>query len=122
MGSDQRKLVLQERTLGSAPQGAALRSAADRVHVLGRVHERLQRANHQTVVDMGEFLSALCDDLRSALKLGRRLSTSEFLNNGREALAVERAQSRERRGGSEGNSGGQVGDVTGLDDVDDRRV
>ena len=64
-------LRLQERTLGSPAEGAALRSAADRVHVLGRVHERLQRANHQTVVDMGEFLSALCDDLRSA-RIGRR--------------------------------------------------
>ena len=34
--------------------------------MLGRVHERLQGANHRPVVNMGEFLSALCDDLRSA--------------------------------------------------------
>jgi two-component system, sensor histidine kinase PdtaS len=64
-------LRLQERTLGSPAEGAALRSAADRVHVLGRVHERLQGANHRPVVNMGEFLSALCDDLRSA-RIGLR--------------------------------------------------
>jgi len=36
-------LRLQERTLGSPAEGAALRSAADRVHVLGRVHEQRAR-------------------------------------------------------------------------------
>jgi len=64
-------LRLQERALGSPAEGVALRSAADRVHVLGRVHERLQRANHRPVVNTGEFLSALCDDLRSA-RIGLR--------------------------------------------------
>jgi two-component system, sensor histidine kinase PdtaS len=60
-------LRLQERAIEDTTARAAFRSTADRVHVLGRVHERLLRANHAAVIDTREFLAALCDDLRSAL-------------------------------------------------------
>ena len=64
-------LRLQERDAGEPTASAALRSAADRVHVLGRMHERLQRANQEAVVHMREFLNALCEDVRSA-RIGLR--------------------------------------------------
>ena len=64
-------LRLQERDIGDPTASAALRSAAERVHVLGRMHERLQRANQAAVVDMREFINALCEDVRSA-RIGLR--------------------------------------------------
>jgi two-component system, sensor histidine kinase PdtaS len=60
-------LRLQERGLEDETARAALRSTADRVHVLGRVHERLRRANQDAVVDTREFITSLCDDLKVAL-------------------------------------------------------
>ena len=50
-------LRLQERDAGEPTASAALRSAADRIHVLGRMHERLQRANQEAVVHMREVSS-----------------------------------------------------------------
>jgi two-component system, sensor histidine kinase PdtaS len=64
-------LRLQERDIAEPAASAALRSAAERVHVLGRMHERLQRANQEAVVHMREFLNALCEDVRSA-RIGHR--------------------------------------------------
>jgi two-component system, sensor histidine kinase PdtaS len=60
-------LRLQERTVADETARGALSSTADRVHVLARVHERLERADGDAVVDAREFVSALCDDLKAAL-------------------------------------------------------
>jgi two-component sensor histidine kinase len=60
-------LRLQERSVEDETARTALASTADRVQVLARVHERLQRAEKAAVVDMREFIVALCDDLRMAL-------------------------------------------------------
>jgi two-component sensor histidine kinase len=60
-------LRLQERLVKDSTGSAALRSTADRVHVLARVHERLQRSHTTAVVDTREFVSTLCDDLKEGL-------------------------------------------------------
>lgn len=62
-------LRLQERSLDDRDAKAALASSADRVQVLGRIHERLQRSNIAAVVDSRQFIFALCDDLRLAIEL-----------------------------------------------------
>jgi two-component sensor histidine kinase len=64
-------LRLQGRNIAEPAASAALKSASERVHVLGRMHERLQRANQEAVVHMREFLNALCEDVRSA-RIGHR--------------------------------------------------
>lgn len=60
-------LRLQAHAIPDEAARSALSATADRVQVLGRVHERLQRANQSVVVDMRAFITALCDDLRTAL-------------------------------------------------------
>src|SRR5207253_1510314 len=60
-------LRLQQRSLSDGAASSALSSTADRVQVLARVHERLQRAEQGAVVDTRDFISALCDDLKAAL-------------------------------------------------------
>jgi two-component sensor histidine kinase len=49
----------------------ALSVAADRVHVMGRVHERLTRQGREALADTREFITALCEDLSAAL-VGQR--------------------------------------------------
>jgi len=53
----------------SLPEDSAahLKSAAHRLQVLAKVHERLSRQGHQPVVEMKPFLDDLCSDLRSTL-------------------------------------------------------
>jgi two-component sensor histidine kinase len=60
-------LHLQERSVDDETARAALASTAERIRVLGRAHERLQRAEASAVVDTGEFIGSICDDLRAAL-------------------------------------------------------
>ena len=60
-------LRLQARGLQDESARAALDTTADRVHVLGKVHERLRRVNHSAFVDTREFITSLCDDLKTAL-------------------------------------------------------
>jgi two-component sensor histidine kinase len=60
-------LHLQERTLNDESARTALAATAERIRVLGRAHERLQRSEASAVVDTSEFIAALCDDLRAAL-------------------------------------------------------
>ena len=50
---------------------AHLLTAADRMIILSRVHQRLSRHRHQAVVDLGDFLEQLCADL-DAMLLGVR--------------------------------------------------
>jgi two-component system, sensor histidine kinase PdtaS len=60
-------LHLQERTVQDESARAALAATAERIRVLGRAHERLQRSEARAVVDTSEFIASLCDDLRAAL-------------------------------------------------------
>jgi|RhiMethySRZTD1v2_1073278.scaffolds.fasta_scaffold15273_7 two-component sensor histidine kinase len=62
-------LRLQQRSMQDGAASSALGVTADRVLVLGRLHERLQRSDTSAVVDTHEFISALCDDLRTAIEL-----------------------------------------------------
>ena len=59
-------LRLQAKSLGDGA-AAQLVSAADRLQVLARVHERLSREGHSPVVEMKPFLEDLCSELRSTL-------------------------------------------------------
>jgi two-component sensor histidine kinase len=62
-------LRLQQRSIKDNLASSALSSTADRVQVLARVHERLQRSHTAAVVDTREFITALCDDLRATIDL-----------------------------------------------------
>jgi two-component sensor histidine kinase len=57
----------QERGTSDSFAKEVLRTAANRVHVMGRVHERLTRHGLEAVADTAEFITALCDDLRASL-------------------------------------------------------
>jgi two-component system, sensor histidine kinase PdtaS len=58
---------LQERSVSDPAARAALASTGERIRVLSRLHERLRRADKAAVVDIGRFITELCDDLRAAL-------------------------------------------------------
>lgn len=61
-------LRLQERTLSDPQAQAALRATADRIGVMARVQDRLQRDDGAgSVVYADEFIAGLCNDLRAAL-------------------------------------------------------
>jgi two-component system, sensor histidine kinase PdtaS len=62
-------LRLQQRAMQDGAASSALGVTADRVLVLGRLHERLQRSKTTAVVDTRAFISALCDDLKTAIEL-----------------------------------------------------
>lgn len=60
--------ILQMQSKGLPDESAKhLHSAADRLQVLAKVHERLSRQGHQPVVEMKSFLEDLCSDLQSTL-------------------------------------------------------
>ena len=60
-------LSLQQGTGSSEETRAAIRTAAQRVMAVARIHERLYRASQLDVVDFGSFLNALCDDLAATI-------------------------------------------------------
>jgi two-component sensor histidine kinase len=60
-------LVAQSRAASVDEARSALASAADRVTVLARVHQRLTMLEGEAVIDTREYLTDLCDDLRIAL-------------------------------------------------------
>jgi two-component sensor histidine kinase len=61
-------LRMQERSIEDLKARAALRTSSDRLAVMGRVHERLQRTDGPVaVVSTDEFIQGLCDDLKTAL-------------------------------------------------------
>ncbi len=62
-------LRLQQRSIHDSAASSALGSTADRVQVVGRVHERLQRSKTTAVVDTREFVCALCEDLKKTIEL-----------------------------------------------------
>jgi two-component system, sensor histidine kinase PdtaS len=82
-------LRLQARGLEDEAARAALGSTADRVHVLGKVHERLRRVNQNAAVDTREFITSLCDDLKVALVGLRPISLKVQVES--HLLAQERA-------------------------------
>lgn len=60
--------MLQMHAVAEPGAASALRVAAGRVHVLGRVHERLsRRADAEALVDSRTFLESLVADLRAGL-------------------------------------------------------
>ncbi|WP_187144502.1 sensor histidine kinase [Microvirga massiliensis] len=60
-------LRLQERAIPDAQAQAAFAAATDRIHVLGRAQEKLERVEGAAIVRTDEFITDLCDDLRLAL-------------------------------------------------------
>jgi two-component sensor histidine kinase len=58
---------MQSRSVTDDAARGILMSASERIHVIGRVHDRLTRRAGSVVVDMHDFLCGLCDDLRSAI-------------------------------------------------------
>jgi two-component sensor histidine kinase len=58
---------MQSRAVADEGARAILVSARERIHVIGRVHDRLTRRAGSVVVDVHDFLCGLCDDLRSAI-------------------------------------------------------
>lgn len=56
------------------PAAAQLITAADRLIVLSRVHQRLSRHGHSALVELGDFLEQLCADLESTLVGVRAIS------------------------------------------------
>jgi two-component system, sensor histidine kinase PdtaS len=58
---------MQSRSLSDEGARGILKSAAERIHVIGRVHDRLTRRAGSVVIDARDFLCGLCDDLRSTL-------------------------------------------------------
>ena len=64
-------LLRMQSNSSPEPARAQLGTAADRLLVLARVHERLAREGHTPIVDLQSFLGSLCTDLRTTL-LGLR--------------------------------------------------
>jgi two-component sensor histidine kinase len=60
-------LMLQASSSENKIAQEALMAAADRVRVLARVHTRLAIHDDNTVVDTGEFITELCEDLKVTL-------------------------------------------------------
>jgi two-component system, sensor histidine kinase PdtaS len=58
---------VQQRNVQDETARAALAGMVDRLHVLGRVHERLRRSEETAVVNAQGFIDELCEDLRAAL-------------------------------------------------------
>lgn len=59
-------LSMQARTSKSAEISEALRSAGRRIGTIAAVHDRLWRKNQSRTVDLGEFLSDLCEQLAAS--------------------------------------------------------
>ncbi|GLI98991.1 sensor histidine kinase [Sphingobium sp. BS19] len=65
-------LEIEARNLDDGA-AAALRRAVDRIHVIARLHERMERDRHSPVVEAGAFLHELCSDYRSTFLAGREV-------------------------------------------------
>ena len=60
-------LRLQARTVADPSARTELMAASDRVHVMGRVHQRLTRFGEAATVDIQEFVTDLGEDLCLAM-------------------------------------------------------
>ena len=58
---------LQTRSSDEPAVRSALTATRDRVRLLGEVQQRLRRTDGHAVIDMRDFITGLCDDLRNSL-------------------------------------------------------
>ena len=65
---------LKSRTVKDSHARAVLAEAIEQVKVMGRVHARLRAGDREALVDSGEFLAELCNDLRVSVARGRLVS------------------------------------------------
>ena len=72
-------MQMQARGALDASARTELMTASERVHSLGRVHNRLSRFSETAEVDAGRFLSDLCADLRAASVGDRPVEIRESL-------------------------------------------
>jgi len=73
-------MQLQARGASDATARTELMTASERVHSLGRVHQRLSRFSETAEVDAGQFLSDLCADIRAASIGARPIELRENLH------------------------------------------
>jgi two-component sensor histidine kinase len=67
--------IIAERAVGaSAETAAALQEAANRVHLIARLHDRLRHRHGESTVAMAEFLKDVVDDMQAGV--GDRIAIS----------------------------------------------
>ena len=67
-------LTLQSQAIAAEPAREALKAAAGRLAVIGRLHNQLAYKEDSTLVDARAFILDLCEDLRLSLVHARRIS------------------------------------------------
>jgi len=82
-------LQLQLRLTTEPGARDALAAAVDRVLVMGRVHERLDRRGGEAMVDMRDYLTDLCNDLQGSVAGLRPITLDVAVES--HALPLERA-------------------------------
>jgi len=60
-------LRLQARHVADPSARTELMAASERVQIMGRVHQHLTTSGEATVVDVGKFISELCEDCRASM-------------------------------------------------------
>ena len=60
-------LRLQAGNVADPSARTELMEASERVQIMGRVHQQLIPSGEATVVDLGKFISGLCDDWRASM-------------------------------------------------------
>lgn len=66
-------LHMQSRMSSDATLQRALADAKTRVHTIAQVHDRLWRSNEVYTVDIGEFMSELCEQFQQTAQPGQTL-------------------------------------------------
>ncbi len=84
-------LRLQARTAEDPIVRTELLAASDRVHVMGRVHERLTHPRDRMLIDIRGFLTDLVEDLRASLIGARPITLVSDIKGG--ALSIAQAVS-----------------------------
>jgi len=82
-------LMFQAREVGPGEVADRLAEAQARLAAVGLVHRRLYRADHPEMIDLGEYLGDLIDDLRTAL--GSEWGTMLHAQLASISIATERA-------------------------------
>ena len=80
-------LRLQARNVTDPSARTELMAASDRVHVMGRVHQRLTRHGELVEVHVRSFISDLCEDLRIAMIGSRPITLQANIIEGQFPLA-----------------------------------
>src|SRR3954454_2961837 len=60
-------LRLQARHVADPSARTELMAASERVQIMGRLHQHLTTSGEATVVDVGKFISELCEDWRASM-------------------------------------------------------